>query len=654
MELNPGQLLKDRYFIEKQLGKGGMGAVYLATDTAVDRKVAVKANLNLSPESQRQFTREARMLAGLRHPNLPLVSDHFVIEDTQYLVMDFVPGGNLLSLLREEGAQPFQLVANWAEQIGDALTYLHNQDPPIIHRDIKPANLKITPEGQIILVDFGIAKATAGDTTVGARGYTPGYAPPEQYSNAVTGPYSDQYALAATMYAMLTGGPPPESVALMLGEDRLAPARTISTAVPKHADKAMQRALSIEPDGRFDNVDQFVRAFKDPRYLSQIEKTLLSPSSKKRRKNNRLLIAVGSIIGVIIIGAATFFGYQALNSNGSSGPVAAAITDTTTALPPLPSDTPLPTFTPTFTPTPTLTLTPTITLTPTPNPTPQGNGGQIAFVSNRGEDGLFQIYLMDSDGSNVTQLTFDPVSKSTPMWSPDGTQLLYVADGGDGPYGTRYHLDIWVINADGSDPVNLTQSRRNDEDPEWTPDGTQIVFTSERADTNPQLFIMNADGSEVELISGGYASEYNPTFSPDGEYLAFSSTIYYTLSWRTGFNYGLVELIDIQRRIGRSIQPAWSPDGEFIAYVRNKTSGQEDIYILEAESRGAVITRLTFTSTSTDPAWSPDGQWIVYTSVPEPGNYEIFIMDRGGRFQTNLTNHPAEDRQPSWQPNPAD
>jgi Tol biopolymer transport system component len=651
MELTPGILLKDRYQIEKQLGKGGMGAVYMATDTAVDRKVAVKANLNLSPEGQRQFTREARMLAALRHPNLPLVSDHFVIDDVQYLVMDYVPGDDLLSLLRSHGAQPYKLIADWAKQIGDALTYLHSQDPPIIHRDIKPANLKITPEGLIILVDFGIAKANVGDTTVGARGYTPGYAPPEQYSNAVTGPYSDQYALAATLYAMLTGGPPPESVAMMLGEERLPPARTISTAVPKHADKAMQKALSIEPAARFENVDQFVRAFTDPQYLAALQKTQLSPTSEKKRKN-RLLVAIGGIIGVIAIGAAAFFGYQALKDRGLPVAIAATETDSPTPEPGLPTDTPPPTFTPTFTFTPTITLTPTNTLTPTPVPTPQGNGGKIAFISNRGDDGYFQVYLMDSNGNNVTQLTFDEVNKSTPMWSPDGTKLLYVADGGEGPYNTRLHLDIWVIDADGSNPTNLTQSRRDDADPVWSPDGSQIVFTSERVSDSPQLFIMNADGSEVDLISGGYASEYNPTFSPDGKTLAFSSTIFYTLSWRTGFNFSQVELIDDQFRIGRSIQPVWSPDGEFIAYVRNKNTGQKDIYIVEAESRGAVITRLTFTATSIEPAWSPDGQWIIYTSVPEAGNFEIFIMDRGGRFQTNLTNHPAEDREPSWQPNP--
>jgi serine/threonine protein kinase len=651
MELTPGIVLKDRYVIDKQLGKGGMGAVYLATDQAVDRQVAVKANLNPSPESQRQFTREARMLAGLRHPNLPLVSDHFVIDDVQYLVMDFVPGGDLLNLLREEGAQPFDLVVNWAEQIGDALNYLHSQSPPIIHRDIKPANLKVTPEGQIMLVDFGIAKASEGDTTVGARGYTPGYAPPEQYSNAITGPYSDQYALAATLYAMLTGGPPPESVSMMLGEETLTSARTISTAVPKHADRAMKKALSIEPANRFRNVSEFVQSFKDPKYLAEVEKTQRSPSAKKETRR-KMLFVIGGVIGLIVIGAGAFFGFKALNPEPDPVTVVVEDANTPTPEPAGPTDIPAPTFTSTVTLTPTFTLTPTNTLTPTPIPTPQGGGQKIAFVSNRGDDGYFQIYLMDADGSNVTQLTFDEVHKSTPMWSPDGSKLLYVADGGDGPYGTRYREDIWVINADGSDPVNLTQSRRDDTDPVWHPDGTEIVFASERASDDPQLFLMNADGSDVRSVSDGFASEYNPTFSPDGQYLAFSSTIYYTLSWRTGVEYHFPELIDDQFRIGRSIEPAWSPDGEFIAYTRNKTGGQRDIYIVEAESRGAVINRLTFTSVSGEPAWSPDGHWILFTSSFEIDNTDIFIMDRGGRFQNNLTNHPAMDREASWQPAP--
>ncbi|HAY85236.1 MAG TPA: hypothetical protein DCY42_10040, partial [Chloroflexi bacterium] len=212
MELNAGFTLKNRYVIKNQLGRGGMGAVYLAEDTALDQLVAVKSNLNSSQQSQRQFEIEARLLAKLRHPNLPLVFDHFILEDIQYLVMDYIPGEDLSQKLKKDGPQPVYKVLEWADQISSALTFLHSQDPPVIHRDIKPANLKIQPDGKIVLVDFGIAKASIGDTTVGARGYSPGFAPPEQYGEAVTGPFSDQYSLAATLYNLLTGNPPPESV----------------------------------------------------------------------------------------------------------------------------------------------------------------------------------------------------------------------------------------------------------------------------------------------------------------------------------------------------------------------------------------------------------------------------------------------------------
>ena len=140
------------------------------------------------------------------------------------------------------------------------MSYLHRQNPSVIHRDIKPANIKITPEGKIVLVDFGIAKASSENTTVGARGYTPGYAPPEQYGDAVTGPYSDQYSFAATIYALLTGGPPPESVDLMLGQKTLAPTRMYSKNTPLHVDQALQRAMSIEPSRRFQSVDQFLNS----------------------------------------------------------------------------------------------------------------------------------------------------------------------------------------------------------------------------------------------------------------------------------------------------------------------------------------------------------------------------------------------------------
>ena len=188
MDLKPDSLLNNRYRMIRQLGKGGMGAVYLAYDVALEHEVALKTNLKASEEGAAQFLREARLLARLRHANLPRVIDYFLSEDIQCLVMDYIPGSDLRDVLKQQGPQPLERVLTWAQQLASALSYLHRQNPPVIHRDIKPANIKLTLEGDAVLVDFGIAKASdqTQATSTGASGYTPGFAPPEQYGSGRT------------------------------------------------------------------------------------------------------------------------------------------------------------------------------------------------------------------------------------------------------------------------------------------------------------------------------------------------------------------------------------------------------------------------------------------------------------------------------------
>ena len=254
MPLAPGQLLRDRYRIDALLGQGGMGAVYDVHDNALNIRCAVKENMVLTEAAQRQFEHEAQLLAKLRHNGLPRVIDHFVIPGQgQYLVMDFVEGKDLRDRLREAGTLPEAEVLRWADEVLDALAYLHRRG--IIHRDIKPANIKITPEDEAVLVDFGIAKESGvegGLTTTGARGLTPGFAPPEQYGmgHTHTDARSDLYALGATLYALLTGKPPAESLARLLRQTKFAPLTGTPGMSPALA-AAIDRALETEPDQRF-------------------------------------------------------------------------------------------------------------------------------------------------------------------------------------------------------------------------------------------------------------------------------------------------------------------------------------------------------------------------------------------------------------------
>ena len=263
--LNPGEVLNNRYLIIKPLGLGGFGAVYRAEDLTLKTTCALKENLDYWTEAQRQFEREALLLAQLRHPNLPRVTDYFSVPaQGQYLVMDFVEGYDLQMILDRVG-RPLseKQVLLWIDQICDALIYLHAQTSPIIHRDIKPANIKITPLGQAMLVDFGIAKEykPSAKTTVGAQAVTPGFSPPEQYGEGTTDPRTDIYSLGATVYTLLTGQRPPESVARATGEQMAAP-RNLNPLLSSNIERAILRAMAVRANDRYQNMEEFRDALK--------------------------------------------------------------------------------------------------------------------------------------------------------------------------------------------------------------------------------------------------------------------------------------------------------------------------------------------------------------------------------------------------------
>lgn len=262
MPLQAGQMLSNRYRIVKLLGQGGFGAVYRAWDVNLSRPCAVKENLETTPEAQRQFLREATVLANLSHPNLPRVTDHFSIpEQGQYLVMDFVEGEDLATKLARDGILPIEQALAWVTQVADALTYLHSRQPAVVHRDIKPANIRVTPESRAMLVDFGLVKVSEPQmkTTIGARAVTPGYAPPEQYGQGKTDARTDVYALGATLYSMLTNQQPMDGLQRMMG-GKMKSANQVNPTVPEMLGKVIERAMALEAPHRYQNAAEFKAA----------------------------------------------------------------------------------------------------------------------------------------------------------------------------------------------------------------------------------------------------------------------------------------------------------------------------------------------------------------------------------------------------------
>jgi serine/threonine-protein kinase len=357
-----------------------MGATYRAQDLRLKgRYCAVKEaipNPDATPDelkqSREQFYEEASTLARLDHPNLPKVSDYFSEDDRDYLVMDFVPGDDLKQMLADALRQghplPERQVLNWATQLCDALEYMHTQDPPVLHRDIKPSNIKITPAGNVKLVDFGLVKVLAPDdqrtiTVVQGRG-TIQYTPLEQYGGDTghTDARSDIYSLGATLYNILTGEPPLDAKQRFLKPASLALPRSLNPEISPQTERTILWCLAMHPDERPANIANLRAQLLAPGPISRTVARIFDqewPAAQFIRLNRGLLALIGALLLIAAL----------ITARPAPLPPPPTPTPTITPTPTL-TVTPRPTSTSTVTPSPTATSTPSRTPTPTLTPTP--------------------------------------------------------------------------------------------------------------------------------------------------------------------------------------------------------------------------------------------------------------------------------------------
>lgn len=265
--LAEGSLLQDRYEIRGQLGQGGMGVVYLATDRRLaDLAVAVKQidASQVAPKDRQwtieAFRQEAQLLARLNHPGIARVMDYFSEGDYSYLIMDYVPGETLEAALAQapHGFDERQALA-WAGQLAVILDHLHAQNPPIVFRDLKPGNVMVQPDGALRLIDFGIARLfKPGQTQDTVFMGTPGYAAPEQYGRGQSDARSDVYTLGVVVHQLLTGYDP------MKTPMRLPPVRQLRPDLSVQTEAAVAQALQLNPDRRYASTIAFARALGAP------------------------------------------------------------------------------------------------------------------------------------------------------------------------------------------------------------------------------------------------------------------------------------------------------------------------------------------------------------------------------------------------------
>lgn len=314
-----GETLRGRYRVRRIIGQGGMGCIYLADDLRLEgRQCALKEvehDKTLPPkivqEARDQFMREATVLARLDHANLPKVSDFFTIGPRDYLVMDYIPGKDLRTLMTEAQERKYFLaevdVLDWANQLADALTYLHQQTPPILHRDIKPGNLKLMPSGILKLVDFGLVKLLApGEVTITilqGQG-TARYTPFEQYGGDTghTDARSDIFSFGSTLYHLLTSHPPADARERFLSPEALAEPRSINPNISIRSQKAIFWAMELHPDDRPESVEIFREALIGSRPILTSSGRRVPPKYNWfRSKTERTLIFVAAAMSIFTL-----------------------------------------------------------------------------------------------------------------------------------------------------------------------------------------------------------------------------------------------------------------------------------------------------------------------------------------------------------------
>ena len=684
MFLQPGQKLSHYRIIEK-IGAGGMGVVYKALDLRLDRQVAIKflpEGVARDPEKLARLEREARSLAAINHPNIAAIHEFEESDDVPFLVLELVPGGTLQERLATGPLGTDDALAI-ARQVADALSAAHERG--IVHRDLKPENIKITPDGKVKVLDFGLAVSqpaptpadvtsaptlTSSVTREGAILGTPGYMSPEQARGMPTDRRTDLWSFGCVLYETLCGrqafpgATPADSLAAIL--TRSPDWEALPKGLPPEITALLRRCLEKESGLRWNDA-------------SEARRTIEGALAARGAPGTAGIRSRGLRTGAAILGAALAALLLVIALDRYRGGVA------TERLQPKLSM---------------VTFAEGVEDFPAWSP----DGAQIAYSAERGRvRGIRLMNLRTNEESQVTAGDFDDIQ---PAWSPDGRTLLFVRahepgkklepgdvfgvyDDGDvwawdvasrtgtklvdnafnavfSPDGRRIAVDaswagprrIWTVDAHGHNPQQLTSDTSEavvHVRPRWSADGSKVVFQN-IGRTNFDIRFVDVRTKESTWVTNDAARDIDPVWSPSGRFIYFSSDRGGGINiWRIPMSSAARPAGNPQQvttGAGQDVAAALSIDGKSMAFSILRQNA--DLWKLPVSPEtgrpsGPPVEVIATTREDSRGAWSPDGRTIAFNS-DRAGPMNIWLASLGNGTVHPLTQGPGGDYQPNWSP----
>jgi Tol biopolymer transport system component/predicted Ser/Thr protein kinase len=685
MKLSAGHRI-GAYEIVALIGAGGMGEVYRARDTKLQRDVAIKVLPDLfasDPERLARFEREARTLAALNHPHIAQV---YGVED-RALVMEFVDGEDLSQRIARAGAIPIDEALPIARQIAEALEAAHEQG--IIHRDLKPANVKVRPDGTVKVLDFGLAKALASPD--GTQGFSPAsiensptltspfqmsqlgailgtaaYMAPEQAKGKPVDKRGDIWAFGCVLYEMLTGrrlfaGETPSELlaAVIMTEPDLA---GLPSGTPTPVTHIIRRCLERDPRQRLRDIGEARVGLSDGGIAAARAQAATPAAAPPRRR--WLLTGAAALAALAAAG-----GYE-MGIRGRPATAALSVTGFT-ALTDQPGVERQPTIAPDGK---TVVFASaargnsdlyllrvggrkSILLTEDSDvddyaPAFSPDGGRIAFRSDRNGGGIFVMEATGESVRRVTDVGYDP------HWSPDGKSLVVADERVVDPMSRAYRSALWVVSV--ADGTRRRVAKADAVSGRWSPSGRRIVYWGRQADgAQRDIATVAADGSEADApvwLTADPAVDWSPTWSPDGRYIYFASSRGGTMNlWRVAIDEGSGRALAAPEPV--TTPSSWSGYFEFSADGRSLVFADQD--------EGTTIWTVDFDPSAGVPAGAPrhvmrgrainsidlapDRQTLVFSQRGQPWE-ALGLVRLDGSGWSRLTDDSTYHRLPSWSP----